>query len=94
VLFIIYLTIIEIRLLFRLKLTYFVKFWSLIQLGIIGCSWGSFVVYICRYRETNRISELFSETNGYVYINLQNSVYINDTLIFLLGFCCFFCLIK
>jgi hypothetical protein len=65
----------------------------LIQLGIIGCSWGSFVVYICRYRETNRISELFSETNGYVYINLQNSVYINDTLTFLLGLSCFFCLI-
>jgi len=90
VLFIIYLTIIEIRLLFRLKLKYFVKFWSLIQLLIIVCSWGSFVVYILRYRETNRISELFSETNGYAYINLEKSVYINDTLTFLLGFCCFF----
>ncbi len=92
--FIIYFTIIEIRLLFRLKLKYFRQFWSLIQLGIIGCSYGSFGVYIWRYREANRISQSFSETNGYVYINLQTAVYVNDTLTFLLGYCCFFGLIK
>ncbi len=33
------------------------------------------------------ISKLFSETNGYVYINLQLSTYIND-------FCYFFGTIK
>ena len=35
-------------------------------------------------------SASFAETNGYVYINLQMSAYINDLLIDLIGFCCFF----
>ncbi|CAF1416666.1 unnamed protein product [Rotaria sordida] len=92
--FIIYFMIIEIGLLYQLKLKYFSKFWSLIELGIIICSWGSVGVYIWGFKEFNRISSLFQKTNGYVYINLQFSVYINDLLTFLLGFCCFFGLIK
>ncbi|CAF4876237.1 unnamed protein product, partial [Rotaria sp. Silwood2] len=49
-----------------------------------------FGVYIWRYRESIRIGDRFKETNGYTYINLQLSVYVNDVLTFLLGFCCFF----
>ncbi|CAF1550598.1 unnamed protein product, partial [Rotaria sordida] len=92
--FIIYFMIIEIGLLYQLKLKYFSKFWSLIELGIIICSWGSVGVYIWSFKEFNRISSLFQKTNRYVYINLQFAVYINDLLTFLLGFCCFFGLIK
>ncbi|CAF0990631.1 unnamed protein product [Adineta steineri] len=88
--FIIYFMIIEIRLLFELRLKYFHQFWSIIQLGIIGCSLGSIVVYFWRFQEANRISQLFEQTNGYVYINLQLAVYVNDILTFLLGYCCFF----
>ncbi|CAF0834260.1 unnamed protein product [Adineta steineri] len=44
--------------------------------------------------KTNRISQLFEQTNGYVYINLQLAVYVNDILTFLLGYCCFFSTIK
>jgi len=47
-------------------------------------------IYIWRYHECSRISKLFSQTNGYVYINLQLSTYINEFLTFLYGFCCFF----
>ncbi|CAF4459945.1 unnamed protein product [Rotaria sp. Silwood2] len=92
--FIIYFMIIEIRLLFKLKLNYFRQFRSLIELGIIICSLGSVVVYIWRFQEFKRISRLFKETNGYVYINLQLAVYVNDLLTFFLGFCCFFGTIK
>ncbi|CAF3807836.1 unnamed protein product [Rotaria sp. Silwood1] len=92
--FIIYLMIIEIRLLFRLKLKYFRGFWSWINLGIISCSLGSVVIYMWRFQEFNRISSLFEETNGYVYVNLQFVVYVNDLLTFLLSFCCFFGIIK
>ncbi|CAF3847329.1 unnamed protein product [Adineta steineri] len=92
--FIIYFMIIEIQLLFELRLKYFHQFWSIIQLGIIGCSLGSIGVYFWRFQETNRISQLFEETNGYVYINLQFAVYVNDILTFLLGYCCFFSMIK
>ncbi|CAF0785734.1 unnamed protein product [Adineta steineri] len=92
--FIIYFIIIEIRLLFELRLKYFHQFWSMIQLGIIGCSLGSIGVYFWRFQETNRLSQLFEQTNGYVYINLQLAVYVNDILTFLLGYCCFFSMIK
>ncbi|CAF1645338.1 unnamed protein product, partial [Adineta ricciae] len=93
-LFIIYFTIIEIRLFLELRLKYFHRFWSMILLGIIICSYTSVGIYIWRYHETNRISQLFSETNGYVYINLQHIIYINNILTYLLGYCCFFGLIK
>ncbi|CAF1041705.1 unnamed protein product [Adineta steineri] len=92
--FIIYFMIIEIRLLFELRLKYFRQYWSIIQLGIIGCSLGSIGVYFWRFQEANRISQLFEQTNGYVYINLQLAVYVNDILTFLLGYCCFFSMIK
>ncbi|CAF0940715.1 unnamed protein product [Adineta steineri] len=92
--FIVYFMIIEIRLVFKLRLKYFHQFWSIIQLGIIGCSLGNIGVYFWRFQEANRISELFKETNGYVYINLQLAVYVNDILTFLLGYCCFFSMIK
>ncbi|CAF0947824.1 unnamed protein product [Adineta steineri] len=92
--FIIYFMIIEIRLLFELRLKYFHQFWSIIQLGIIGCSLGSIGVYFWRFQEANRIGQLFEQTNGYVYINLQLAIYVNDILTFLLGFCLFFGMIR
>jgi hypothetical protein len=73
-----------------MKSSYFLHFWSYIDISIIGCSWGVLGVYIWRYCESNRIGNLFQETNGYVYINLQTAAYINDILTYLLGFCCFF----
>ncbi|CAF1460939.1 unnamed protein product [Adineta steineri] len=94
VFFIIYFMIIEIQLIFELRLKYFRQFWSLIQLGIISCSLGSIGVYFWRFQEINRISQLFEETNGYIYINLQLAVYVNDIVTFLLGYCCFFSMIK
>ncbi|UJR18997.1 hypothetical protein I4U23_022127 [Adineta vaga] len=81
---------IELRSLFELKWKYFIQFWSFIQLGIIICSWTSLGIYIWRYQEYQRIGKLFSETNGYVYIDLQLISYINDLLTYLLSFCCFF----
>ncbi len=89
-LFIIYLMLMEIQSFFRLKWNYFGQFWSLIEVGIIICSWSGVGVYIWRYKESQRISSLFEETNGYVYVNLQLSTYVNDLVTFLFGFCCFF----
>jgi len=85
---------IEIRLLFDLKWKYFHRFWSFIDIGIIVCSWTSVGIYIWRYKECKRIGKLFAETNGYVYVNLQLASYVNDILIFVFGFCCFFGTIK
>jgi len=84
----------EIRLLIQLKSKYFKQFWSLIHVTIIGCSWGSIGVYIWSFHESNQISDLFKETNGYIFINLQFAVSINNLLRYLRGFCCFFAMIK
>jgi hypothetical protein len=84
----------EIRSLLKQKTRYFRSFWSMINLGIIVCSWTSLGVYIWRYQESVRIGDLFQTTNGYVYINLQLAVYVNDVLTYLFSFCCFFGTIK
>ena len=92
--FILYLMIGEIRLLLRLKFSYFRSFWSCIDLGMIVCSWTGFGIYFWRYQESTRIARRFRETNGYVFINLQLATYISDILIYLLGYCCFFGTLK
>lgn len=81
---------IQIRSLFNLKRKYFSQFWSYVQLSIIICSWTAVALYIWRYKESQRISQLFKQTKGYIYINLQLIAYVNDLLTCLFGFCCFF----
>ncbi|CAF1362531.1 unnamed protein product [Adineta ricciae] len=78
----------------KLQWKYFCQFWSLIEVGIIGCSWTSLGIYVWRLKEYERIGKLFSKTNGYVYINLQLITYINNIFTILFGFSCFFGTIK
>ena len=87
---IVYLCIRQIRLLIQLKRNYFRKFWSYIDLGIIVCSCSAIGSYIVQFREANRISDLFQRTNGFAYVNLQRSAYINDLQSAFLAFSCFF----
>lgn len=77
-----------------MRLKYFRRFWLCIDLGIIACSIASGILYYSRFQESNRLSSRFKETSGYVYINLQWAVYVNDILTFVLGFCLFFSMIK
>ena len=90
----IYVFIREIRSCYRLRWKYFKQFWSWIEIGMISCSYSCFGVYIWRYKEWKRLRALFEQTSGYVYVNLQLAVYVNDTLTFLLGFCFFCAVIK
>jgi hypothetical protein len=73
----------------RLKRQYFLRFWSYVDIGIIVCSWTAVVMYIWRYHESKRIGELFRQTNGYVYIDVQWTAYVNNVYTCLLGCCCF-----
>ena len=93
-LFIIYYMQREIRSIFKRRMSYFRDFWSYPAMGIIICSWTGLGIYIWRIIEGKRISDLFKQTNGYAYVNLQLATYVNDVLTFLLGFCCFFGTIK
>jgi hypothetical protein len=85
---------IEIQSFIHLKWLYFQQFQSYIELSIIISSWISLTIYILGYKEFKRISSLFEQTNGYVYINLQLASYINDVFIFSFGLCYFFGIIK
>ncbi|CAF0990516.1 unnamed protein product [Adineta steineri] len=72
-----------------MKSSYFYRFWSYIDVGIIGCSWEILGVYIWRYQKSTDIGNHFKKTNGYIFINLQVLIYVNDILTYLLAFCCF-----
>ena len=94
IIFILYFMFVQIQSFFRFKFACLKHFWFYVDLGIIACSWTSVAIYMWRYREAKRIGNLFEETNGYAYINLQLAVYVNDVLTCLLGFCCFFASIQ
>ena len=87
---IIYFMFFEIQSFIRFRWTYFHRLQSYIELGIIISSWINVGIYIWRYKEFQRISSFFRETNGYIYINLQLASYINDISTYLFAFCCFF----
>jgi polycystin 1L2 len=91
---IIYMMIEQIQSFLQMKMQYFRQFWSYVDEGIIVCSWTSVGIYVWRYNESNRIGKLFKQTNGHVYVNLQLAVYINNVLMNLISFCCFFGWIK
>ena len=91
---IVHMMITEVQLLMKLKRAYFRQFWSYIDVGIIACSWTSVGIYVWRYRELNRIGDLFSQTHGYAYVNLQQAVYVNEVFSCLIASACFFATIK
>ncbi|CAF2093884.1 unnamed protein product [Rotaria magnacalcarata] len=92
--FIVYCMIVEFYTFICLKKSYFRHLWSYIEIGVISCSWASVGVHIWQVKETSRITSLFHQTHGNVYLNLQLLAYINDLFSFLLGFCCFFATLK
>ena len=93
-LFIVYFSYIEIQSVIKLKKEYFKSIWSYIQWGVIICSWTGLGIYIWRFKEGSRLSKIFNNTNGYQYVNIQMAVYLDNILIFLFGFSCFFSTIK
>ena len=92
--FTLHMMLVEIKSLIKLKSAYFRQFWSYVDVGIIVCAWTSVGICVWRYREVNRIGELFAKTNGYATVNLQLAVYVNDLLTYLLAFSCFFATLK
>ena len=75
--YIVYFIINEAQRLFKLKLAYFLSFWSIINLLIISLSIAGFVFYGIRYVYTQELLEFFSKTSGYSYKNLNRLSYVN-----------------
>ena len=92
--FIIYFTIAEIHTIYLIKFAYFHQLRSYFELGIILYSWINTGIDIWRYEEMKRIGSLFRETNGFIFINLQQAVYIDNIFTILLSFCCFFATLR
>jgi hypothetical protein len=84
----------QVQSILQLKKKYFYQFWSYIDVGIIACSWTSVGIYVWKYKESNRLDNLLKQSNGYVYVNLELAAYVNNLLIDLISFCCFFGCIK
>ena len=77
-----------------LKRRDFFRFWSLIEVGIIACSWTAVGISIARYQQVKRLDQLFEQPQSYVHLNRQVAIYLNDLWSFLLTFCCFFDTLK
>ncbi|CAF1130880.1 unnamed protein product [Adineta ricciae] len=84
VLYMIYNSVLE------LKWKYFVEFWSIIELSLIIRSISSVGIYFTRYKTAKELDKLFRKSQGDVYIDLEESVYLNDLLTYFYGFRCFF----
>ena len=63
---------------------------TFVFLSISIFSWTRLAIYLWRDRQSQRISHLFRQTNGFTYINLQFASYVNDLLAYILSLCCFF----
>ena len=94
ILFIIYFTLFEIYSLIDQKAKYLFSFWNLIQWSILICSWTGLGIYIWRSHQGSHLDSLFKETNGYKFINIQQAVYLDETLMILFGYCYFFSTLK
>ena len=93
-LFIIYSMTVEVGLCYEMGRKYLRLFWSYVQWGIIVSSWIALSIYVWRYNELKRVGRLFREHHGYVHMSLEWATHVNDVLMFVLGFCCFFATIK
>jgi polycystin 1L2 len=89
-LWIVYFMVVEVRLMVKMRLSYWRRCWSYVDLGLIVCAWAYVGVSVWRYMEVRRISDLFATTNGYAYVNLQLCSAISDVLTFLLAWSSYF----
>lgn len=93
-LFIIYSMSVEVKLCYEMGKRYFRLFWSYVQWGIIVSAWIAVSIYVWRQQELDRVGRLFREHHGYVHMNLEWATHVNDLLMLVLGFSCFFATVK
>jgi hypothetical protein len=92
--FILYLLVEQIKSILRLRWTYLTSLWSYLDLTLIVSSLCSFAMMVWKYVESKHVAGVFTETNGYAYVNLQALVYITDLERIFLAIACFVCCLK
>ncbi|KAA3671763.1 uncharacterized protein DEA37_0009304 [Paragonimus westermani] len=94
VLFLIAIIIKEVRHIFQQRLTYFRKFWNLVELSILTGSTCGVAAQIYVILSAQRAVEEFSRTQGKVFTNFMALAYWNETLTYVAAIICFLASLK
>ncbi|KAF8567040.1 hypothetical protein P879_03212 [Paragonimus westermani] len=94
VLFLIANIIKEVRHIFQQRLTYFRKFWNLVELSILTGSTCAVAAQIYVILSAQRAIEEFSRTQGKVFTNFMVLAYWNETLTYVAAIICFLASLK
>ena len=91
---VIYYMIVELKTLIEKGRKYIREFWSYVNWMIIICSWVGVGIQVYREVERKRIRNALKIERRKYPINLQFLSYLDNVLIYILAFCCFFGTIK
>ena len=93
---IVYFLIVESRSMMKMKRKreYFSRLWSWIEWTFIACSIASIVFYFIQYGQMQRVTELFAQTNGYSYIDLNALTSSHQLFSIFISFSAFFCILR
>ncbi|XP_066985426.1 LOW QUALITY PROTEIN: polycystin-1-like protein 2 [Macrobrachium rosenbergii] len=89
VLFVLYYTYREIRLVCKDKRAYFTSYWSYAEISIILASYSAMVIYALRYLATKRVLETFNKTFGNGYVSLQYAASLDELYGYAIAFIVF-----
>ncbi|XP_068242609.1 polycystin-1-like protein 2 [Palaemon carinicauda] len=89
ILFVLYYTYREIRLVCKDKKAYFACYWSYAEIAIILASYSAIVIYAVRYVATSEVLKIFNETFGNGYISLQYAASLDEVYGYVIAFIVF-----
>ncbi|CAL1538860.1 unnamed protein product, partial [Lymnaea stagnalis] len=84
----------ELRELIKTRLSYFMHFWNLVEIGIIAMSLSAIVIFFYRLYKTNDLTKAFKESNGNGYVKFQYVGYWNEMFSYMIGFLVFLATLK
>lgn len=94
VIYAIYFTVREVKLIRRDRREYFESYWSYAELTVLGLSYGAIVVYVYRMIVTSRILKIFDKTHGNGYVKLQFVTAVDEIFGYLVSFLIFLAILK
>ncbi|XP_069977559.1 polycystin family receptor for egg jelly [Penaeus vannamei] len=89
VLFVLYFTGREARLMYRMRMEYFKNYWSYAEIAIIFACYSAMAVYGLRYYATYKVLQVFHKTYGNGYVRLQYAASLDELYGYIVGFVVF-----
>ncbi|XP_023236367.1 uncharacterized protein LOC111635594 [Centruroides sculpturatus] len=87
--FILYITIRELKTFYRQRMKYFDEYWNMCHFAILLFSYAGIAIFVYRFILTQQILKIFRETEGTGYVKLQEAVLYNCLLSYMLAFLMF-----